>query len=111
MTLERRRPRFVEGAEASRRQLSRVLLLHPKVFTRKLGCEIVNEPLGTSCEAPSAAESMARVDSLAGNSMLHSDEWNHQRARAGARVEQAKIARYGTIEWLFRAMPNREGLH
>jgi hypothetical protein len=64
---------------------------------RKLGCEMANEPLGTSYEAACGDEGKGgRAATL--NGLF--DEWNDQ--RRGKPGEQGKIARYGTIDWLFR---------
>jgi hypothetical protein len=68
----------------------------PKYY-RKLGCEIPNEPLGTNYEGACGEDGTGgRAATL--NALF--DEWNDQ--RKGESIEQAKIARYGTIDWLFR---------
>jgi len=62
-------------------------------YNRKLGCEIANEPLGTSYEAACGEDGKGgRAATL--NALF--DEWNDQ--RKGEPIEQAKIARYGTID-------------
>jgi hypothetical protein len=64
---------------------------------RKLGCEMANEPLGTSYEAACGDDGKGgRAATL--NGMF--DEWNDQ--RKGEAIEPGRIARYGTIDWLFR---------
>ena len=95
MTLERRRPRFVEVRRLADGSVAFYFCI-PKYY-RKLGCEIVNEPLGTSYEA-ACGEHGKGERAIALNALF--DEWNDQ--RKGEPIEQAKIARYGTIEWLFR---------
>jgi hypothetical protein len=66
-------------------------------YYRKLGCEMANEPLGTSYEAACGENGKGgRAATL--NALF--DEWNNQ--RMGAPGEQGKIARYGTLDWLFR---------
>jgi hypothetical protein len=94
VTLERRRPRFVEVRRLADGSVAFYFCI-PKYY-RKLGCEIVNEPLGTSYEAAGGEHGKGgRATAL--NALF--DEWNDQ--RKGEPIEQAKIARYGTIEWLF----------
>jgi hypothetical protein len=95
VTLERRRPRFVEVRRLADGSVAFYFCI-PKYY-RKLGCEIVNEPLGTSYEA-ACGEHGKGGQAIALNALF--DEWNDQ--RKGEPIEQAKIARYGTIEWLFR---------
>ena len=93
--LERRRPRFVEVRRLAHGSLAFYFCI-PKYY-RKLGCEIANEPLGTSYEAACGEDGKGgRAATL--NAIF--DEWNDQ--RRGEPIEQAKIARYGTIDWLFR---------
>jgi hypothetical protein len=58
---------------------------------RKLGCTIPNEPLGTD---------YAVADSRAAALNGLFDEWNT--ARKGGQAETGKLARYGTVDWLFR---------
>jgi len=95
VTLERRCPRFVEVRRLADGSVAFYFCI-PKYY-RKLGCEIVNEPLGTSYEAACGEHGKGgRATAL--NALF--DEWNDQ--RKGEPIEQAKIARYGTIEWLFR---------
>jgi hypothetical protein len=95
VVLERPRPRFVElrrladGSDA-------FYFCIPKYY-RALGCEIANEPLGVSYEAACGEDGKGgRAATL--NALFN--EWNDQ--RKGAPIEQAKISRYGTIDWLFR---------
>jgi hypothetical protein len=93
--LERPRPRFVE----TRVLANGTTALYFRVPThfRKLGCGIGNEPLGTSYESACGEDGKGgRAAAL--NALF--DEWNSQ--RKGAPIAQAKIARYGTIDWLFR---------
>jgi len=66
-------------------------------YYRKLGCEIANEPLGASYEA-ACGEDGKGGRAVALNALF--DESNDQ--RKDKPIEQAKIARYGTIDWLFR---------
>jgi hypothetical protein len=62
-------------------------------------------PLGTNYEGACGEDGKGgRAATL--NALF--DEWNDQ--RKGEPIEQAKIARYGTIDWLFRQQ-NREGLY
>jgi len=66
-------------------------------YYRKLGCEMANEPLGASYEAACGDDGKGgRAATL--NGLF--DEWNGQ--RRGEPGEQGIIARYGTIDWLFR---------
>jgi hypothetical protein len=66
-------------------------------YYRELGCEIANEPLGTSygaaCDEDGKGGRAATLNALF-------DEWNA--GRKGEPIEQAKHARYGTVDWLFR---------
>jgi hypothetical protein len=93
--LERPRPRFVEVRRLADGSVAFYFCI-PKYYC-KLGCEIANEPLGTSYEAACGEDGKGgRAATL--NALF--DEWNNQ--RKGEPIEQAKIARYGTIDWLFR---------
>jgi hypothetical protein len=93
--LERRRPRFVEVRRLADGSLAFYFCI-PKYY-RKLGCEIANEPLGTNYEAACGQDGKeGRAATL--NALF--DEWNDR--RKGEPIEQGKIARYGTIDWLFR---------
>ena len=93
--LERLRPRFVEVRRLADGSLAFYFCV-PKYY-RKLGCEIANEPLGTNYEAACGQDGKSgRAATL--NALF--DEWNDR--RKGEPIEQAKIARYGTIDWLFR---------
>jgi hypothetical protein len=95
VTLERPLPRFVEVRRLARG--SAAFYFRIPTHYRKLGCEMANEPLGTSYEAACGDEGKGgRAATL--NSLF--DEWNDQ--RRGKPGEQGKIARYGTIDWLFR---------
>jgi hypothetical protein len=93
--LERRRARFVETRKLADGTTAFYFCI-PNYY-RKLGCKIPNEPLGTSYEAACGE------DGKGGRAAMLSalfDEWNDQ--RTGEPIEQEKIARYGTIDWLFR---------
>jgi hypothetical protein len=58
---------------------------------------MANEPLGTRYEAACGDDGKGgRAAAL--NALF--DEWNNQ--RKGEPIEQGKIARYGTVDWLFR---------
>jgi hypothetical protein len=93
--LQRPRARFVETRKLADGTTAFYFCI-PKYY-RKLGCEIANEPLGTSYEAACGEDGKGgRAATL--NALF--DEWNDQ--RKGEPIEQAKIARYGTIDWLFR---------
>jgi hypothetical protein len=93
--LERPRPRFVEVRRLADGAVAFYFCI-PKYY-RKLGCEIANEPLGPSYEAACGEDGKGgRAAAL--NALF--DEWNDQ--RKGEPIEQAKIARYGSIDWLFR---------
>ena len=93
--LERPRPRFVEVRRLADGLVAFYFCI-PKYY-RKLGCEIANEPLGPSYEAACGEDGKGgRAAAL--NALF--DEWNDQ--RKGEPIEQAKIARYGSIDWLFR---------
>ena len=93
--LERPRPRFVEVRRLADGSVAFYFCV-PKYY-RKLRCEIANEPLGTSYEAACGEDGKGgRAAAL--NALF--DEWNGQ--RKGEPIEQAKIARYGSIDWLFR---------
>jgi hypothetical protein len=93
--LERLRPRFVEVRRLADGSVAFYFCI-PKYY-RKLGCEIANEPLGTNYESACGEDGKGgRAVTL--NALF--DEWNDR--RKGEPIEQAKIARYGTIDWLFR---------
>jgi hypothetical protein len=93
--LERLRPRFVEVRRLADGSAAFYFCI-PKYY-RKLGCEIANEPLGTKYESACGEDGKGgRAATL--NALF--DEWNDR--RKGEPIEQAKIARYGTIDWLFR---------
>jgi len=93
--LQRPRARFVESRKLADGTTAFYFCI-PRYY-RKLGCEIANEPLGTSYEAACGEDGKGgRAATL--NALF--DEWNEQ--RKGGPIEQAKIARYGTIDWLFR---------
>jgi hypothetical protein len=95
VTLERPLPRFVEVRRLARG--SAAFYFRIPTHYRKLGCEMANEPLGTSYESACGDEGKGgRAATL--NGLF--DEWNDQ--RRGKPGEQGKIARYGTIDWLFR---------
>jgi hypothetical protein len=93
--LECARPRFVEARRLAN-GLAAFYFCIPKYY-RKLGCEIANEPLGTSYEAACGENGKGgRAATL--NALF--DEWNDH--RRGEPIAQAKIARHGSIDWLFR---------
>ena len=95
MTLERPLPRFVEVRRLARGSVA--FYFRIPTYYRKLGCEMANEPLGTSYEAACGDDGKGgRAGTL--NALF--DEWNDR--RRGEPGEQGKIARYGTIDWLFR---------
>jgi hypothetical protein len=95
MMLQRPRARFVESRKLADGTTAFYFCI-PRYY-RKLGCEIANEPLGTSYEAACGEDGKGgRAATL--NALF--DEWNEQ--RKGGPIGQAKIARYGTIDWLFR---------
>ncbi|MDU6141706.1 hypothetical protein, partial [Bradyrhizobium sp.] len=88
-------PRFVE----TRRLVDGSLAFYFRIPTyyRGMGCSIANEPLGTRYEVACGEDGKGgRASAL--NGLF--DEWNAQ--RKGEPSEQGKIARYGTIDWLFR---------
>jgi hypothetical protein len=95
VTLERALPRFVEVRRLARG--SAAFYFRIPTYYRKLGCEMANEPLGTSYEAACGDDGKGgRAATL--NALF--DEWNDP--RKGEPIEQGKIARYGTVDWLFR---------
>ena len=92
---QRWRARFVETRKLADGATAFYFCI-PKYY-RKLGCEIANEPLGTNYEAACGEDGKGgRAATL--NALF--DEWNYH--RKGEPIEQARIARYGTIDWLFR---------
>jgi hypothetical protein len=93
--LERRRARFVETRKLADGTTAFYFCI-PNHY-RKLGCKIPNEPLGTRYEAACGEGGKGGRAAML-NALF--DEWNDQ--RNGEPIEQAKIARYGTIDWLFR---------
>ena len=93
--LECARPRFVEARRLANGLVTFYFCI-PKYY-RKLGCEIANEPLGTSYEA-ACGESGKGGRAATLNALF--DEWNDH--RRGEPIAQAKIARHGSIDWLFR---------
>jgi hypothetical protein len=93
--LERLRPRFVEVRRLADGSIAFYFCI-PKYY-RKLGCEIANEPLGTNYEAAYGEEGEGgRAATL--NALF--DEWNG--TCKGEPIEEAKNARYGSVDWLFR---------
>ena len=95
MTFQRPRARFVESRKLANGTTA--FYFRIPTYYRTLGCEIANEPLGTSYETACGEDGKAgRAAAL--NALF--DEWNDQ--RKGEPIEQPKIARYGTIDWLFR---------
>jgi hypothetical protein len=64
---------------------------------RKLGCTIPNEPLGSDYTI--ACGENGNGGRAAGLNALF-DEWNAR--RKGGQVSTARVAAYGTVEWLFR---------
>jgi hypothetical protein len=64
---------------------------------RNLGCTISNEPLGTDYTI--ACGENGNGGRAAGLNALF-DEWNAR--RKGGQVSTARVAAYGTVEWLFR---------
>ena len=63
---------------------------------RKLGCTIPNEPLGSDYASACGDEGNGgRAAAL--NGLF--EEWNTK--RKGGQVEEGKLVRYGTINWLF----------
>lgn len=93
--LECARPRFVEARRLANGLVAFYFCI-PKYY-RKLGCEIANEPLGTTYEAACGENGKGgRAATL--NALF--DEWNDH--RRGEPIAQAKIARHGSIDWLFR---------
>jgi hypothetical protein len=101
--LERPRPRFVEVRRLADGSVAFYFCV-PKYY-RKLGCEIANEPLGTSYEAACGEDGKCgRAAAL--NALF--DEWNDQ--RKGEPIEQAKIAlRHDRLA--VPAIQDRKGLH
>ena len=95
MMLECARPRFVEARQLANGSVAFYFCI-PKYY-RKLGCEIANEPLGTRYEAACGENGKGgRAATL--NALF--DEWNDH--RRGEPIAQAKIARHGSVDWLFR---------
>jgi hypothetical protein len=95
VTLERPLPRFVEVRRLARNPLG--FYFRVPTHYRKLGCEMANVPLGTSYEVACGDDGQGgRAATL--NALF--DEWNDR--RKGEPVEPGKIARYGTVDWLFR---------
>ena len=93
--LERPRPRFVEPRVLA--SGTTALYFRIPTYYRELGCAIPNEPLGTSYEAACGEDGKGgRAATL--NALF--DEWNN--TRKGEPNDTTKIARYGTIDWLFR---------
>jgi hypothetical protein len=95
VTLERLLPRFIEVRRLA--DGSTAFYFRVPTYYRKLGCEIANEPLGTSYNAACGEDGKTgRAATL--NALF--DEWNDK--RKGVPIEQAQLARYGSIDWLFR---------
>jgi hypothetical protein len=93
--LERLRPRFVEVRRLADGSVAFYFCI-PKYY-RKLGCEIANEPLGTNYESACGEDGKGgRAATL--NALFN--DWNNRRKEEP--IEQARIARYGTIDWLCR---------
>jgi hypothetical protein len=64
---------------------------------RRVGCTIPNEPLGTDYVA--ACGDGGNGGRAAGLNGLF-DEWNTR--RKGGEIEEGRLVRYGTVDWLFR---------
>jgi hypothetical protein len=88
-------PRFVEVRRLGDGSVA--FYFRIPTYYRKRGCEIANQPLGTGYETACGGDGRGgRAAAL--NAIF--DEWNDQ--RRGELFEQAKIARYGSIDWPFR---------
>ena len=85
MTLHRPRARFVETRKLADGTTAFYFCI-PKYY-RKLGCEIANEPLGTSYEAACGEDGKGGREATL-NALF--DEWNHQRKTAQAYRGYAK---------------------
>lgn len=64
---------------------------------RRLGCAILNEPLGTDYNT-ACGENGDGGRAAALNALF--DEWNTK--RKGGQITAGRIAAYGTVDWLFR---------
>ena len=93
--LERPRPRFVVPRVLKNGETAFYFVISK--YYRKLGCTIPNEPLGTDYEDACGKDGKGGRAAIL-NALF--DEWNA--GRKGEPIEQAKHARYGTIDWLFR---------
>ena len=88
MTLERPLPRFVEVRRLARG--SAAFYFRVPTYYRKLGCEMANEPIGTSYEAACGDEGKADVPpysmacSMNGTTSAEESRANRERLRAMA---------------------------
>jgi hypothetical protein len=64
---------------------------------RKFGCSIPNEPLGDDY-AVACGDNGEGGRAAALNALF--DEWNTK--RKGGEIEEGRLVRYGTVDWLFR---------
>jgi hypothetical protein len=91
--LEKPLPRFVIVKPLARRRVGFYFTV--PTYYRKRGCTIPNEPLGSGYEAACGEDGVGgRAAAL--NGLF--DEW--RASLAGEPIES--IARYGTVDWLFR---------
>ena len=95
MILERPRPRFVVPRVLKNGETAFYFVISK--YYRKLGCTIPNEPLGTDYEAACGKDGKSGRAAIL-NGLF--DEWEAK--RKGEPVDETRLARYGTIDWLFR---------
>ena len=95
MILERPRPRFVVPRVLKNGETAFYFVISK--YYRKLGCTIPNEPLGTDYEAACGKDGKSGRAAIL-NGLF--DEWEAK--RRGEPVNDTRLARYGTIDWLFR---------
>ena len=104
VTLERPLPRFVEVRRLARGTAA--FYFRIPTYYRKLGCEMANEPLGTSYEAACGDDGKGgRAATL--NALF--DEWNDQ--RKGEPIEQGKNCALWHRRLAPSAIQDGEGLH
>ena len=102
--LERPRPRFVEVRRLADGSVAFYFRV-PKYY-RKLGCEIANEPLGTSYEAACGEDGKGgRAATL--NALF--DEWNDQ--RKGEPIDAGKDCALRHHRLVVPAVQDRESLY
>lgn len=99
--LERPRPRFVVPRVLKNGETAFYFVISK--YYRKLSCTIPNEPLGTDYEDACGKDGKGGRAAIL-NALF--DEWEAK--KNGEPIDNSKLARYGTIDWLFRHYKTEE---